>query len=258
MDAGALAAGVLPACLKLPVTGDHCPHPTPDESKSPILGVLTAAEQYEPAQAAAGKMRAMTIGSAVWRAASASSKPTRLFSTSAAREATWGFVGLGAMGKLGESLVSAIGCNFFPGYPMAKNLRAKIPNTDTLIICDTNPGATKKFVGEVGIAASSADAPGKGTGIHIADNPKDVAQKAVSPPSFPTLLAAFPDELCSISDLSWGLPFGFSFSDYTIFYSQSSDDSLSQLLRLFNVYGTQILTYSTRTRSLQYFQNPSM
>lgn len=255
MDAGALAAGVLPACLELPVAGGHCPHPTPGESKSPILGVLTAAEQYEPAQAATGKMRAMTIGSAVWRAASTSSKPARLFSTSAAREATWGFVGLGAMGKLGESPVSTIDCNFFLGYPMAKNLRAKIPDTDTLIICDTNPSATKKFVEEVGIAASGADAPGKGTGIHIADNPKDVAQKAVSPPSFPTLLA---DELCSISDLSWGLPFGFSFSDYTIFYSQSSDDPPSQLLRLFNVYGTQILTYSNRTRSLQYFQNPSM
>jgi hypothetical protein len=62
---------------------------------------------------------------------------------------------------------------------MAKNLRAKIPETDTLIICDTNPKATEKFVEEGGIAASSTNAPGKGTGIHIAENPREVAQKSV-------------------------------------------------------------------------------
>jgi hypothetical protein len=62
---------------------------------------------------------------------------------------------------------------------MAKNLRAKIPETDTLIVCDTNSHATKKFVEEAGIAVSSTIAPGKGTGIHIAEDPKEVAQKAV-------------------------------------------------------------------------------
>ena len=60
---------------------------------------------------------------------------------------------------------------------MAKNLRAKIPDTDVLYICDTNSNATKKFMEEVDIAAL-----GKGKGIHIAENPKEVAQKAVSPP----------------------------------------------------------------------------
>jgi 3-hydroxyisobutyrate/3-hydroxypropionate dehydrogenase len=63
---------------------------------------------------------------------------------------------------------------------MAKNLRAKISETDALLICDTNANVTKRFVEEVGIAASSTNAPGKGTGIHIAENPREVAQKAVS------------------------------------------------------------------------------
>jgi 3-hydroxyisobutyrate dehydrogenase len=76
------------------------------------------------------------------------------------------------------------------GYPMAKNLRAKIPETDTLIICDTNPKATGKFVEEVGIATSSTNSPGKGTGIHIAENPREVAQKSVSLSRLSDLLAA--------------------------------------------------------------------
>ena len=80
--------------------------------------------------------------------------------------------------------------DLLPGYPMAKNLRAKIPETDTLIICDTNPKATEKFVEEVGIATSSTNAPGKGTGIHIAKNPREVAQKSVSLSHPSSLLAA--------------------------------------------------------------------
>jgi len=73
---------------------------------------------------------------------------------------------------------------------MAKNLRAKIPETDILIICDTNPKVTEKFVEEVGIATSSTNAPGKGTGIHIAKDPREVAQKSVSFSHPSTLLAA--------------------------------------------------------------------
>jgi hypothetical protein len=74
---------------------------------------------------------------------------------------------------------------------MAKNLRAKISETDALIICDTNANATNRFVEEVGIAASSTNAPGKGTGIRIAENPREVAQNAVrlTPPL--RLLAKF-------------------------------------------------------------------
>lgn len=36
------------------------------------------------------------------------------------------------------------------GYPMAKNLRARIPKTDTLVISDLNVDATKNFIKEVG------------------------------------------------------------------------------------------------------------
>lgn len=57
---------------------------------------------------------------------------------------------------------------------MAKNLRAKIAETDELIICDTNPASTKKFIEE-------AQNGGKGT--HVAENPREVAQRAVSSPS---------------------------------------------------------------------------
>ena len=95
------------------------------------------------------------------------------------------------MGKLANtSCFHEKTLTFLQGYPMAKNLRAKIPETDTLIICDANPKVTEKFVEEVGIATSSTNAPGKGTGIHIAENPKEVAQKSVSLSHPSSLLAA--------------------------------------------------------------------
>ena len=89
---------------------------------------------------------------------------------------------------------------------MAKNLRAKISKTDALIICDTNANATKRFVEEEGMAASNTAAPEKGAGIHIAENPREVAQKAVGL-AYSLLFAckAFSDEPYSINDLSWGL-----------------------------------------------------
>ena len=90
---------------------------------------------------------------------------------------------------------------------MAKNLRAKISERDILIVYDTNSKATEKFLEEVGIAASSINAPGKGTGIHIAESPKEVAQKAVSPQLLKPCSLRFSDEFCSIDDLSWGLLF---------------------------------------------------
>ncbi|KAK2748006.1 hypothetical protein FQN57_001597 [Myotisia sp. PD_48] len=74
----------------------------------------------------------------------------RSFSTSPALNATWGFIGLGQM-----------------GYPMARNLRSKIPDSDTLIICDSNPETTQKFVAE-----------GKGKKIEVASGPREVAEKA--------------------------------------------------------------------------------
>jgi hypothetical protein len=124
-----------------------------DDRKSPSRRrIFAVVEQYESAQATTGKMRCTALGSPVWRAATASSNPARFFSTSTAREATWGFVGLGAMGML-ENKCKPLRwiLTSMPGYPMAKNLRAKIPETDTLIICDTNPDATKRFVEEAGM-----------------------------------------------------------------------------------------------------------
>jgi len=61
------------------------------------------------------------------------------------------------------------------GYPMAKNLRAKITERDDLIICDVKAEATKKFVEEV-------RAEGKSGAVHIAQSPRDAAQKSVSSP----------------------------------------------------------------------------
>lgn len=63
---------------------------------------------------------------------------------------------------------------------MVKNLRAKIPPTDTLVIHDRNTEATSKFVQEIGMAASSPDAEGKGMGIEVVNSPRAVAEKAVS------------------------------------------------------------------------------
>lgn len=62
---------------------------------------------------------------------------------------------------------------------MAKNLRAKVPESDTLVIFDTNAAAIQRFVEEVGIAPSSVGATDKGTGLHIASSPREVAEKSV-------------------------------------------------------------------------------
>jgi 3-hydroxyisobutyrate dehydrogenase len=51
---------------------------------------------------------------------------------------------------------------------MAKNLRAKIPKSDTLVICDLNADVTKKFAAEV-----------NGLGVEIAASPKELAEKSV-------------------------------------------------------------------------------
>ena len=51
---------------------------------------------------------------------------------------------------------------------MAKNLRAAIPQSDTLIVHDRNSEATAKFVQEVG------------AGIEVASSPRSLAEKSVS------------------------------------------------------------------------------
>lgn len=71
------------------------------------------------------------------------------------------------------------------GYPMAKNLRARIPEGDTLVIHDRNTEATSKFIHEIGIAAANVGADRKGQGIEVVNTPREVAEKSVSAASFP-------------------------------------------------------------------------
>lgn len=54
-----------------------------------------------------------------------------------------------------------------PGYPMARNLRAKIPAEDTLFVHDVNTAATKQFLDE------------HPQGVRVAENVREVAEKAV-------------------------------------------------------------------------------
>jgi hypothetical protein len=75
----------------------------------------------------------------------------------------YGFVGLGQM-----------------GYPMAFNLLRKAFTKSTMTIYDVNKEATARFKQE---AAQVPNAPS----VHIAQTPKEVAERAVSPQSpFPT------------------------------------------------------------------------
>ncbi|KAJ5120875.1 Dehydrogenase multihelical [Penicillium bovifimosum] len=87
---------------------------------------------------------------------------TRAFSTTMHRDATWGFVGLGQM-----------------GYNMAKNLRAKIPASDTLIIRDVNEEAMKRFAAEAQEAARSNSAGAHGGQVETAASAREVAEKSV-------------------------------------------------------------------------------
>ncbi|GME24475.1 3-hydroxyisobutyrate dehydrogenase [Neofusicoccum parvum] len=92
-------------------------------------------------------------------AVSPASATRRCFSTSPARQAVWGFIGLGRM-----------------GYPMAKNLRAKLPKEDTLVIHDINTAALSKFKQESGPQS-----------VHVAENVREVAEKSE------TIITALPE-----------------------------------------------------------------
>ena len=54
------------------------------------------------------------------------------------------------------------------GYPMAVNLRKKIPKSDTLTVFDVNQESLKKITAEEGVGA-----------IQVATDPKELAQKSV-------------------------------------------------------------------------------
>jgi 3-hydroxyisobutyrate dehydrogenase len=61
---------------------------------------------------------------------------------------------------------------------MAKNLRAKIPASDTLIVRDVNEDAAKRFVAEAQEAARSNGAGADEGRVEIAENAREVAEKS--------------------------------------------------------------------------------
>jgi hypothetical protein len=63
---------------------------------------------------------------------------------------------------------------------MAKNLRAKIPASDTLIVRDVNEEAAKRFVAEAQEAARNNGAGADEGRVEIAENAREVAEKSVS------------------------------------------------------------------------------
>lgn len=102
----------------------------------------------------------------------------RCFSASAARDAQYGFIGLGQMGTFIWCSRLA-GCSELTptiGYNMAKNLQKKLPTTDVLLIQDINTEATKRFADEVATA-------GGGAQVKIAASPAEAADGSVSSPS---------------------------------------------------------------------------
>ncbi|KAE8417831.1 6-phosphogluconate dehydrogenase [Aspergillus pseudocaelatus] len=86
---------------------------------------------------------------------------TRAFSSSLRRDDTWGFIGLGQM-----------------GYAMAKNLRAKIPASDTLIIRDINENTAKRFVEENEEAVRNSGAKEGTSRVLIAQNAREIAEQS--------------------------------------------------------------------------------
>ncbi|KAH8821885.1 3-hydroxyisobutyrate dehydrogenase [Xylogone sp. PMI_703] len=75
-----------------------------------------------------------------WRVQNIRSHIGRKFTTSAFRQTTYGFVGLGAM-----------------GYPMAKNILAKAAPEDRLVVYDTNIETTKRFAKEAMVSTSNKE-----------------------------------------------------------------------------------------------------
>lgn len=73
---------------------------------------------------------------------------------------------------------------------MAKNLRAKIPADDTLVVRDINQDAMKRFVEEAKSDAKDLGAKEGSWKVEIAECARDVADKSVS---------------FIIIELSWGI-----------------------------------------------------
>ena len=78
---------------------------------------------------------------------------------------------------------------------MAKNLRAKIPEGDTLTVFDVNTAALDRFVKEA--------EPGN---VTVAKAPRELVENCVRFPRLHIPPKHLHDEsYCSIDDLSWGL-----------------------------------------------------
>ena len=85
---------------------------------------------------------------------------------------------------------------------MAKNLRAKIPRSDKMVICDRNTQATDSFVQDVG---TGSDGDGN---VQVVKTPRKVAEQSVSTSHLRPRqrTSSLPnDEPCPIDDLSRGL-----------------------------------------------------
>ncbi len=63
---------------------------------------------------------------------------------------------------------------------MAKNLRAKMPSSNTLVILDVNSDMMKRFVEEINAAAKSSGAGPDSMKVETAQNAREVAEKSVS------------------------------------------------------------------------------
>ncbi|RMJ21327.1 3-hydroxyisobutyrate dehydrogenase [Aspergillus sp. HF37] len=110
--------------------------------------------------AASLPLRRMTVSNSLPRTLRFS-QSTRAFSTTLHRDATWGFIGLGQM-----------------GYCMAKNLRAKIPASDTLIVRDVNQDNAQRFTEETRQEARNAGAAEDVWKVEVAGCARDVADKS--------------------------------------------------------------------------------
>ena len=75
---------------------------------------------------------------------------------------------------------------------MAKNLRAKVPAEDTLFVHDVNTATTKKFLEE------------NPTGVRVANNVREIAEKAVCSASSLTTPCMMIPFFSKLYDLSWG------------------------------------------------------
>lgn len=101
------------------------------------------------------------------------------------------------------------------GYPMARNLRVKIPVGDSLVIYDVDKNATKRFLEEMGIVS----------GVVVANSVCELADQSVCftfhPPILYFLFAIFYDEYVpQMNILSWWLRFGVAFHDLLYYTSQ--------------------------------------